>query len=51
MSVETDGATHLKMAGNLHDQEIEVRLRRLRRGDFFLVNQGFRWVNESPYNR
>ena len=41
----------LTMSGNTQGQSLTVRLRRLDRGDFLLMNRGFRWINEYPFNR
>lgn len=35
----------------LTGDKTRIVLKRIRRGDFLLVNRGFRWINEYPYNR
>ena len=42
----------VKITGNgAGGEELEIRVRRVRREDFLLVNRGFRWINEIPFNR
>lgn len=35
----------------LSGDKTRIALKRIRREDFLLVNRGFRWINEYPYNR
>jgi uncharacterized membrane protein YphA (DoxX/SURF4 family) len=41
----------VRLTGTLKGKAIEAVLKRITRDDFLLVNRGFRWVNEAPYNR
>ncbi len=41
----------LVLAGALDNQAIVVRLRRMDESRFLLLNRGFHWVNEYPFNR
>ena len=51
LSMRAEGEDHLVVSGTAQGKPIQVRLRRLRREDFLLVNRGFRWINEYPFNR
>jgi hypothetical protein len=42
---------HLVLEGSLLQDSIKVRLRKIDRSNFLLVNRGFHWINEVPYNR
>lgn len=37
--------------GTLDGATLDVRVRRIHAGDFLLMNRGFHWVNEAPFNR
>ncbi|MGI9515914.1 MAG: hypothetical protein ACR2NP_02610 [Pirellulaceae bacterium] len=39
------------LRGTIDPDQIEIRLRKVEREDFLLVNRGFHWINERPYNR
>ena len=41
----------VQLAGKMNGQEITVKLEPISREDFLLVNRGFRWINEYPFNR
>jgi len=41
----------LTLQGSLKGQRIEARLRRVKPSSFLLVNRGFHWINEYPFNR
>lgn len=45
------GPNELELAGALDNQEVVVRLRRIDESRFLLLNRGFNWVNEYPFNR
>lgn len=51
LSIKSLDDQHCVASGTVQGQPIEVNLRRLRREDFLLVNRGFRWINEYPFNR
>ncbi len=42
---------HIEISSQGDQPQLTVKLRRLSREDFLLVNRGFRWINERPYNR
>lgn len=42
---------HIRLSGDAGDQRISATLRRIDRDDFLLVNRGFHWINEFPFNR
>jgi len=41
----------LVMEGSFEGHQLRARLRRVDAPDFRLVNRGFHWINEYPYNR
>jgi len=51
LTVDLVDADHLTLSGSADAGRIEVELRRVDREDFLLVNRGFRWINEYPFNR
>lgn len=44
-------STHLALRGEVFGDSVHVLLRARSPNDFLLVNRGFNWVNEYPYNR
>lgn len=42
---------HLVLEGVLDGHSIRTRLHRIDRSRYLLVNRGFHWINERPYNR
>ncbi|WP_148041407.1 hypothetical protein [Rufibacter immobilis] len=42
---------HLSLQGQLHQDTVQILLRKIDLQQFTLVSRGFRWVNEYPYNR
>ena len=42
---------HVTLTGKLAGDSLVVQLKRLKPDDFLLMNRGFRWINEYPYNR
>ncbi|MFO0783124.1 MAG: DoxX family membrane protein [Phycisphaerales bacterium] len=47
-----DGASgQLTLDGSLEGKPCKVTMQPVRREDFLLVNRGFHWVNEYPFNR
>jgi hypothetical protein len=46
---EDDG--RVRFTTTFDGRSISVRLRPLRREDFQLINRGFHWINEFPFNR
>lgn len=51
LRVKTGGDDIVEFSGKSGSDEFLVRVRRVRREDYLLVNRGFRWINERPYNR
>jgi hypothetical protein len=47
---ERPDADTLHLVGTLDDTKVEMRLRRRDENSFLLVNRGFHWVNEYPFN-
>jgi hypothetical protein len=43
--------SHLILEGTLRDEPIKVKLRKLDPSKFLLVNRGFHWINEVPFNK
>jgi len=41
----------LALDGSLHGEQITVQLRRRDESSFLLLNRGFHWINEYPFNR
>jgi hypothetical protein len=41
----------IALEGTLDGQKIQAKLRRTDPGDFLLINRGFHWINEFPFNR
>jgi hypothetical protein len=44
-------AEHVTMTGTLGGVPLVVNLRRKDPSEFLLVNRGFHWINELPFNR
>ncbi|QDE71461.1 hypothetical protein BHS09_33240 [Myxococcus xanthus] len=44
-------ANQLVLQGTLHEAAIEVRLTRVDESKFLLLNRGFNWIQEAPFNR
>lgn len=44
-------ADHVVLTGTLENEPLEVRMRRRDPSEFLLVNRGFHWINEVPFNR
>ena len=42
---------HLVLRGTLRADSIQVHMRKIPLSDFPLMNRGFHWINEFPYNR
>jgi hypothetical protein len=51
LSYERLGADRLVLAGKLDGRQVRVSLRLDAKPDFLLVNRGFHWINEYPFNR
>ena len=50
-SYQQDGPGRLTLEGTLDGQKIRAKLRRTKIPSFLLVNRGFHWINEYPFNR
>ena len=44
-------STHFRLEGVFKNDTINILMRRKLEEDFLLRNRGFRWINESPFNR
>jgi uncharacterized membrane protein YphA (DoxX/SURF4 family) len=44
-------ADHLQIDGTYDNATVSVRLKKIDVNQFLLMNRGFRWINEFPYNR
>ena len=44
-------ADHVVLTGTLENAPLEIRMRRRDPSEFLLVNRGFHWINEVPFNR
>ena len=44
-------ADHVVLKGTLDADPLEIRMRRRNPSEFLLVNRGFHWINELPFNR
>jgi uncharacterized membrane protein YphA (DoxX/SURF4 family) len=47
----THVAPNLELRGTLDDKPVAVTLRLRDTSNFLLVSRGFRWINETPFNR
>jgi hypothetical protein len=50
-ALEEPDRDHLILAGALNGDAIRVQIRKIDSSNFLLVNRGFHWINEIPYNR
>ncbi len=48
---EMPDATHWILRGEVDGIQCEIRLHRINRSNYLLLNRGFHWVNEKPFNR
>ena len=44
-------ADHVLLQGTLAGDNLSVRLRKIDTSKFLLVNRGFHWISEMPFNR
>jgi hypothetical protein len=44
-------ADRVVLQGTLGSDAVAIRLRRIYTSKFLLVNRGFHWINELPFNR
>ena len=44
-------ASHLSLQGALAGDSVKVRLHKISASDYALLNRGFHWVSEFPYNK
>lgn len=51
LSYEQPGPGDLRLAGTVDGRRIRARLRRTDESSFLLLNRGFHWINEYPFNR
>ncbi|MBM4007253.1 MAG: hypothetical protein FJ292_06780 [Planctomycetes bacterium] len=46
-----EGERGLRVSGTIEGVRVEAICERREPGDFLLMNRGFRWINEEPFNR
>jgi hypothetical protein len=51
LTVQSSNENRLALSGAASGKKIEVKLHKLNREDFLLMNRGFHWINELPLNR
>ncbi len=51
LAFERVGDAELRVIGTFEESEIEVLFKRRTPEEFLLMNRGFHWINEVPYNR
>jgi hypothetical protein len=51
LTYEEPAADLLAIQGTMDGRKIRARLRRVSQPDFILMNRGFHWINEYPFNR
>jgi hypothetical protein len=51
LDYEREGDDRLRLSGDFAGARLDARLERMRPGDTLLMNRGFHWVNETPFNR
>jgi hypothetical protein len=39
------------LSGVANGKRLEVKLHKLKREDFLLINRGYHWISEYPFNR
>ncbi len=44
-------ATHLVFTGKLNDDSVHIEMQKMDFNNMRLINRGFHWINEYPYNR
>ena len=49
--IEQKDSLHLKIKGLLDQDSLKIHLKAKDLKDFTLINRGFHWVNETPYNK
>ncbi|WP_303686369.1 DoxX family protein [Nonlabens dokdonensis] len=49
--IEQKDSLHLKIKGLLDQDSLKIHLKAIDLKDFTLINRGFHWVNETPYNK
>lgn len=47
----TPASETLRLDGSHYGRALSVTMRRVDESEFRLINRGFHWINESPYNR
>jgi hypothetical protein len=51
LTLEVLPEERLRLTGTTDGKAVEVTLKKRRREDYLLINRGFRWINEFPFNR
>ena len=49
-SIDANGE-FLTLEGNLNQDSLKINFRKVGENPFLLVNRGFHWINDYPYNR
>ena len=49
--LEKTDSVNFNMKGNLRGDRLEIKLKAKNLKEIRLINRGFHWINESPYNR
>ena len=49
--VNAPDANTLNLVGKMNGEDTEIKMSRYPRSNFLLINRGFHWVNEYPFNR
>src|SRR5262249_19633994 len=50
LAYQQPGPDRLVVEGALEGKRLKARLRRVDESEFLLMNRGFHWINERPYN-
>lgn len=51
LEVSREGERGLRVRGTIEGVSVQATCERREPGDFLLMNRGFHWINEFPYNR
>ncbi len=51
LTYQRPDADHVFLQGTLAGDNLSIRLRKIDTTKFLLVNRGFHWISETPYNR
>ena len=51
LEVSREGERELRVSGTIEGVPVQATCERREPADFLLMNRGFRWINEEPFNR